>query len=393
VRSSETIEAAARRLQAIAPVDPGADEAAAKLAAAAARLTRDEALIDALVRSTGLSAPMVRWGLRTTLESVRAEVLLEVRRRAGLVFFGQLNRTRLCTVVLAGNVFTACIKAVLVPLLLEVPVLVRPSSRDGVLVRALAAALEEPFGAALSVVDFHRNDPQAWVAFFRHADVAHVFGSDETLRTLRSKVPAQTRFVGHGHGLGVAAVFPTPGTDLEPLAERLALDVAAYDQRGCLSPQRVYVVGDRSDASTLAEALHAALGAIEEPLPRGPIGHGERVACASWRATVAALGELYEGATHAVALIDGPAPAGPGYRHVTVRPLPTVAALRDALAPLGDHLKALGWGPDEAQASVSEALPPGVAPYVAALGEMQTPAFDVPWDGMPLTEGLLRFVG
>ncbi len=391
-KTAERIDASARHLQRAAPVGLDANWAATKLAEAAARLAQDPALVNDLVDSTGLSEAMVRWGLQTTLDSVRVEALLEVRRRAGLFVFGQVNRARLCSVVLAGNVFTACIKAILVPLLLEVPVLVRPSSRDGVLARALAEALEPPFGDAVSIVEFDRTDDKAWDAFFRHADASHVFGGDETLRALRSKTPVSHRFVGHGHGVGVAAVLERPRTNLDEVAAALAVDVAAYDQQGCLSPQVVYVMGSRADALTHAEALHEALAAVEEHLPRGLLDPRDRVTCTRWRATVAALGDLYEGLTHAVVVADeAPVPGGPGHRHLVVRAVPTTGALRQATAPLGHHLKALGWGPDEKRPLLSEILAEGTAPYLARLGTMQTPPFDLPWDGMPLTEGLLWF--
>lgn len=392
--AAEQIDAVAGRLQTAAPVELDPDAAASKLASAAAKLAHEPALVGALVESTGLSEAMVQWGLRTTLATVQAETLLEIRRRAGLFVFGQENRAQLCSVVLAGNVFTACVKAILVPLLLEVPVLVRPSSRDGVLAHALVAGLEPPFDEAASLVAFDHDDDRAWEAFFRRADAAHVFGSDETLRALRSKTPSRTRFVGHGHGVGVAAILEPPRGRFDAIAEALALDVAAYDQRGCLSPQVLYVVGARAEALALAEALHGALAAVEASLPRGPLSQRERVACTRWRATVAALGDLFEGLTHAVVVADAaPVPGGPGYRHLVIRAVPTIEALRQAVAPLGHHLKAFGWGPDEAQPLVGTALPAGTAPYLAPLGAMQTPPFDLPWDGMPLTEGLLWFAG
>ncbi len=394
---SEALADLALRLRAEAPVEPNEDRAVTMLADAVTSVARDESLVAPLVTSTGLSAPMVRWALRTTAESFTAEALHALRERAlGPSLERQTrsrqtrsrqtrNRMGLATIVLAGNVFTACLRPIVLSLLFEVPTLVRASSRDALLAEAFARALPPPFDAACAVRTFARDDDACWEAFFRHADAAHVYGGDETLRAIRARLPVHTRFVGHGHGLGVAVVRASSFD--ERAAEALSLDVAAYDQRGCLSPQEVLVLGTHDDASAVVERLMPALEACARTLPRGPLPADVAAAARRWRDVALAVGELREAATHAVALDPtSMLPLGPGHRHLVVRALgPDELATR--LANHGRHLKALGLGEPGLLTA-----PMGTAPRVCPLGGMQTPPFDAALDGLPPTEGFLSLL-
>jgi hypothetical protein len=392
---ADELASLALRLRARAPVEPNEDWAPSKLADAVQRVACDESLVRPLTEATGLSAPMVRWALRTTAESFTVETLASLRARAGIDAaegWAPHNRMRLATIVLAGNVLTACLRPMVLALLFEVPVLVRTSSREAVLAEAFARALPAPYDAACAVVSFPKDDDARWDAFLRHADATHVYGSDETLRAIRTRLPIAARFVGHGHGLGVAAVRASRFDDATATA--LALDVAAYDQRGCLSPQELLVIGSHDDASAVVTRLLPALEARERTLPRGPLPPEVAAAARRWRDVVLATGELHEGAAHAVAFDPtGMLPLGPGHRHLIVRALPNELALGAHLASYGTHLKALGLGPGLLAGPAHALVPPGATPRVSALGAMQTPPMDAPLDGFPPSEGFLALLG
>jgi len=356
-------------------------------------LEADVALVDALVHSTRLSPENVRWGLRTTLETLTPDVLSTMRVAARVVDFGRPQATPLCVVVLAGNVFTACLRAILTPLLFQVPVLVKASSRDDVLPRALVAALPEPFRDAAAVVSFPGHDEGSMRALLQEANVVHAYGSDDTLTALRAFTSAQTLFVPHGHGLGVGVVTLPLDEALPDAARGLALDVAAYDQRGCLSPQEIFVVGRIANARRFAEALHVRLTSIERELPRGRISKDLATASARWRQTVQALGRLWEAKTHAIGVEidpDAPLPRGPAHRHVVIRPVADQNALHAALSRYGVHLKAIGFASHARIGELVPFLPPRrSAPRMTPFGEMQTPPFDALADGRPPWTGLL----
>ncbi len=378
--------------------------------------------VEQLERQTRLSVPMIRWAIDTSLERFTVERVVAMCVRGmdahpgaarGRPFQSRADqlerspgarvnvadvRTSLCVVVLSGNVFTACLRAVLTPLVFGVPVLVKASSRDDVLARALVEALPAPYREAAAVLSHPGGDARRDDALLRHADVVHAYGTDHTLRALRARTPIHARFIPHGHGVGLA-YFPRPlDNDAEAYANALALDIAAYEQRGCLSPHIVYV--QPGDERRLGQLLHAALADLERSLPTGGRTSEENAARRMWLETVAALGEVLEGPHHAVAVEDDvPLPNGPGQRSVVVRSSSSgrttgkrsrAADFAETVAALGSQLKSIGVAlPEPEIGTLAWDLPSGVAPRLVPLGRMQILPFDALADGYPPWEGLL----
>lgn len=385
-----------------------AEERALAIGRAAARLADADDALGAEARVTSVaatehSAAMVDWALRTTLVPDTTDALLALleawRPRArGLV----ARPASLAAIVLAGNVFTAGFRAIALPLLAGAPVLVKAASSDDTFPRLFARALsavDERVGAALGVTTFGRADDALERAMLASADSVSVYGSDATLRAIRSKLAPSVAFAGHGHGVGAAYI---PFTALESresaveAARQLALDVAAYDQRGCLSVQVVFVarfgrVVPREFARILAED---ALAALARSLPRGALPVETGALQLQWRGLGAVRGELFEGDGFAVAYeSDGPLRFGPGYRNVLVLECGDARELAQRLAPLGVHLKALGVAGDAAQrAEVARALAGALAPRISEVGAMQTPGLAGPADGVDPFAPFVRYL-
>lgn len=265
-------------------------------------------------------------------------------------------------VILSANVFVAPLRAIALARAAAPHVTVRASPRDPVLAEALVAAAGNP-GIVL-VGDRDVADVPA--------SEVHVYGRDETIASVRRSLRAGVRLRGHGSGMGVAVVGH--GTALEEAAEAIALDVAAFNQRGCLSPRAVLVVGGQARADAFADAMHGALVACSERFPRGMLPDDERSSAARWRDLVTFAGRLLAAESHAVALVPSlePAIVPPPGRHLVVVPIPAAADLDAALAPISRHVVALGSdeplaaGPSHARRS--------------RLGAMQRPRLDGPVD-------------
>jgi hypothetical protein len=355
-----------------------------------------------LPRSTGLSPEMVHWAIDSTLSTLSAQALSALYDSAPLPS-ARTRRARpakLCVVVLAGNVFTAAARALAVPLLFGVPVVAKTASDDAAFVRGLHAALSQvdpELGRAFSYFELGSEDEIRTQLLFEQADIVSVFGGDDTLNTIRGQLSATVSFVGHGHGLGAAFVDRGALCDesrARAAASQLALDVAAYDQRGCMSPLVTWVTeGQPVSGQDFARYVFEALSQLAQQLPRGPLPTASASAQLSFRGIAALRGTVFEGEGHAVTY-EGRAPLriAPGYRNLQVLDVAGREALADKLAPLGVHLKCLGIaGVDEPDALVRD-LPARVAPRVCALGSMQTPKLDALQDGVPAWEGLLRYV-
>jgi len=334
--------------------------------------------------------PMVAWGLSSTLGNVREE-LAEMARRmqppAGTI----ASPARLGVLILAGNVFTACVQSISVALLSRVPTFVKASSSDDTLPRLFIEALsrvDPELATACFVLGMPRGTAGLEATVLHHAQVVAAFGSDATLASIRSRIGPNTAFVGHGHGLGLG--FVSADADVSTAARAFALDVAAYDQRGCMSPHAI-ACEHGVDADGFASALAEALAAISRDLPRGRLPTDVAAAQLQWRGVAVARGELVEGSSFAVSSEGSVAPrVSPGWRNVMVFEVVDERAFCASASAFGPHLKSVGVA-GETQ-GIRRSLSAGVAPRVCHAGTMQTPGLLAYADGWPPWQGWRRFI-
>ena len=141
----------------------------------------------ALSEATGLSVSMVEWGVRTTLGTVRVDSMLALARTARMGADRNPHPIAMLSVILAGNVFTASLRGIVIPLLFGVPVLVKASSRETVFPALLRDALRSAdgqLGAAMSVVTFRGGDIECETALVESSEV--VSRSEEHTSELQS---------------------------------------------------------------------------------------------------------------------------------------------------------------------------------------------------------------
>lgn len=366
------------------------------LAAASERLRTDiERGPEALAEATGLSAPMVEWGARTTLETMHVNALQGLANEAGEAGGDPISSL---SVVLAGNLFTAAARAIVVPLLLGIPVVAKASSRETLFPEMLQRALratDPELGSAMNLVVFPGGDDARERALIEASEATAVYGGDDTIEAIRRRHP-NVRLIPHGHGVSVAYCGPAAlGDDqVEETIAAVALDICAYDQRGCLSPQVIYVTETSAcSVATFAERLAAdGLRPLGNALPRGPLPLEVGAAQAQWRGVAEVEGKLIAGNGFAIAVrASEPIRWSPGYRNVTVAPVRNAAEAVAAMAPLGATLKCIGVD-ERSSAELTRELErvPGLVAYPCPLGSMQTPPLDAPADARPVWHGLIR---
>jgi hypothetical protein len=309
-------------------------------------------------------------------------------------------------VLLAGSIPMPSLLAVLAPLVLRSPVLAKTASRDPVTAPLVARAIAEvdaELGRCIAVTSF-AGDDEACSAAFLSADCIVAAGSDATVDAVAARIAAPRRLVAYGHRLSVAALGreALSGESLTSAAESLALDVALWDQLGCLSPVSVYAVGGEDDATArVVEALGAALERAEKRWPRGPISPRTAAIIAHERADAelraAAGGEVSIRTSHDTAwTVIGEADTAlremPLHRFLRVQPLADEAALLEALRPFAPHLAAVavegfaGRTPD-----LARALARLGASRICRAGSLQTPPLSWHHDGSGVLIPLARF--
>ncbi len=359
------------------------------------------ALTEALAPIAGFSPEMLREGLARGLAPYTGAALHAlVQDEVGGA--GQLDATRglrldgfaNAATVLAGAIPLPTFVAILAPLALRTPVLVKPSIHDPVSAALFARslALRDPLlGACVEIAAFHRDDAESLAALCE-AECVVATGSDGAVAAIARACAAAgaspRRFIGYGHRSSLAVLGPdaTHGEALMATTAALALDVALWDQLGCLSPLSVHVVSaEPGAAGRVAGSLADALARAELRWPRGRVEAAVGAAIVRERAE----GEMRDAAVFAsggtewtvVCEADAHRRDAPLHRFVRVRPNPGIDACLAALGPQRAQLAAValaGFG--AATAEVGAALAELGASRICAPGTLQTPPLRWPRD-------------
>jgi hypothetical protein len=318
-------------------------------------------LVADLVRSTGLTREGVDLAFARHLELAPTDAEIEALVRGA-------GDAKHVVVILSANVFVGALRAIAIARAASPSVVVRPSRREPYFARALVHAAVAAGDRGLTLAD----DVDLGRLF---GGEVHVYGRDATIAEVRARVGERIRVRGHGAGMGVA--FVGEGPDLASSAERLAYDVIAFDQRGCLSPRVAFVEGGAARAEAFALALDDALTQAAQRVPRGALAEDERADATRWRDTLLYAGRVIDRPSHSIGVAGERAPllvAPPG-RHVHLAPARDAGEAQARIAEIAPIIVAVG-ADDEATAK-------RIAPRharVSALGEMQRPPLDGPVD-------------
>ena len=369
-------------------------------------------LLESFSGTSGFSRGTVAEGLESALRAWAPASFIEAAERelaCVLVSRDGVPPTRIlapfeCTAVLAGGTIPMpTLLSSLLPLVLGSPVLLRETSKDGVTGALLARSLAERdsiLARAFEPIDFPADDSPA-LASLLAAPCIVATGTDDTMRAIAARLRGDQRFVAYGHRVSIAVLGPQAAADSDFIARGLALDVARWDQTGCLSPIAAYLVGFAEDAQRdLAHAIATALDALATTMPRGELSASTRALHAAERAEArmrAASGRalLIEGRDSTVVLeTDARARPAPLHRFLRLMPVPSLAALTKALADQHTPLSnvAVAGIAEEERARFSHSLLQHGASRITSPGQLQTPPVDWPRDGMPLFTPLARFV-
>lgn len=260
--------------------------------------------------------------------------------------------------VAAGSVPGVSVTSLLRGLLVGGPVLLKPGSGDGVLPALFLEGLQEEaavqtaaraLAEAVAVVRWKggSGDPAESLALDGAGSVV-VHGGVATVAALRARVPVSTPLVEYGHRVGLVVVGERPGPDLP---RDVAGAVAAFDQRGCVCPQRLYLVGTTTDARALAGGVAEALQTLATEVPPGDPTTDVASAVHQLRGTARlreAAGEgveVHEGAATGWTVVLDPDPVfvpSPLGRTLVITPIPELGVLDEVLPPIGPFLQTVG---------------------------------------------------
>lgn len=356
-------------------------------------------LLARLPDATGFTPETIRKGLACGFEPWTGEALERLHTEE---LGGAMTRAigaDYSAVLLGGSIPMPSVLSIALPLAIGSPVLCKPASRDRITPHVVHETLREidPLLAdCVAIAPFDAQNDEASRTFFS-APCISATGADETITAIERWLAPHQRRVFYRHRVSIAVVDLANVTSEDVGA--LALDIALWDQLGCLSPIVFYCVGgsegeDEAFASALAEQLEQ----LEAELPRGAIDASAAALLANERSDAemrAAFGEgvaLYASSgTQWTVVLERANEARPAPLHRFIRliPLPDLAALDRALAGLFPHLAgvAVAGFRDDREAVTALSLAHG-ASRVCAPGTLQTPPLDWKRDNQPLLLGM-----
>jgi len=175
----------------------------------------------------------------------------------------------------AGNLPCPNLMGIVHGLLIGSAQFIKCAPRAGFLPRIFAHSIYEAhnkFGACLELAEWKGGQTELEDELFAEADCITAIGRNETLTSIKERLPEDTRFLGHGHRVSFGYISKDIMTRaLASEQARLAADdVSTWDQHGCLSPHVIYVEAEGAiTGEQFAEMLAEALEQKEHKQPRG----------------------------------------------------------------------------------------------------------------------------
>jgi hypothetical protein len=248
--------------------------------------------------------------IEAALDDVLAD--LDDARAAKLARTHQGGDTRPVLVLLPGNVIGPAIASAYCAALTGSRVILKASSDErnlAVIVARQFDRLGPPLAGTIDARYWRGGDEKIEEELFAAARRLIVFGSDATCEDVRQRAASAPVEYADAYSLG----FVCADADVAATARDAARDICMFDQRGCMSPQTIYVEGDDGAALLFAQALARALDDAGRLLPRGKVQPGEAAHATSWirQLSVTALASRTHGLD---TLLVGPKSAGcPSY--------------------------------------------------------------------------------
>lgn len=389
---------------------------------AARRLTSPGAplyqqLLDTLPELTGYSRRMIEIGLERmgagwTSEALRSAIESEFGGLAVLDDFqprptGGFQRAfgpPLTVHVFSGNIPGISVSSLIRALCVKSASFGKTAAGEPYLAVCFARALAEEdaeLAGCLAVAYWPGGSEDLEAVAFSEAGAVIAYGSDETVNDIGCRVSAATRFIGYPNRVGAAlATRAALSSKRAPeLARGAALDVATFDQQGCVSPHTIYAeTGGDVEPLDFAHRLADALEELSREIPRGAMSPGESALIHQLRAHAEIRGATIlagERGTDWTVIVEEGAEfeASPLNRVVRVCSVDDVWEAVSALEKVGIHLQTVAVaGEGDEVRSLAARLGAIGATRVVPVGAAAWPAPHWHHDGRFQFMDLVRFV-
>jgi acyl-CoA reductase-like NAD-dependent aldehyde dehydrogenase len=356
---------------------------------------------------TGLSRETIRWGLESLFSSLRRgqlEALLaeeffdpSVLDRFVPKKSGGMTRAvgaPLTVQILSGNIPGLAVQALVFSLLVKSPTLLKPAAEEPLLAALFADSLAEtdPFlSSCLAVVPWKGGDLSIETAVFEEAEAVVAYGQEESLTTLRERVPRRLPMITFGPKLSIGVI----GNEFidEKTAESAAVDLVRFGTRGCLSPQ-IFYVEEKSGrgAERFAGLLADRIGQLRPFLPAFSLEETGRVQQLRGLYRMKER-KIFEAGGFLIVIDPEDALSPTGGRVILVKPLNDLSSIPLHLEPLRGSIQGIGLAIDQNRhPALLEKLSLLGVSRLCPIGRLQEPPFTWHQEGRPRLADRVRWV-
>lgn len=312
----------------------------------------------------------------------------------------------LVAAVLTANVPGLSYLPMVRSLMVKSPLIAKLSSGEPIFgpawVKSLAR-LAPDLAECIALFCWRGANPDFEEKLFDPASTIILYGGPQSIRRLREKIGPNKKILEHGHKVGVAMIGReklSGQAEAKKLAEKLAYDVAMFDQRACIAPQMAYVeTGGAVSSDEFAEMVSAALSSLAEELPPSSLSLDTAATLAQDRNLAAFNSAQTENMR---VLVNGTATVvhepEPGFdsvlptRYIRIFP---VADLKETLPLLEEHgpyLQNIGMAVDNGRLDeISDGLAKAGVSHITSIGLMHRPTMRWRHDGMSAFGEMVRW--
>jgi phenylacetate-coenzyme A ligase PaaK-like adenylate-forming protein len=308
-----------------------------------------------------------------------------------------------------GNVFLGAVDSLLRGLLTKNTNILKVSSADPIFPLLFAQTLAEQdhegrIAGSFAIVSFRGGEEDLEARFKARCQGTVVWGGEKALQAWGRDLPVGNRLVPYGPRMSLAVITRDwlDKANLTEAAVALATDVAMWEQRGCGSPQMLFLEDSGPCGEDFLSALRQALDDLAFRLPPARLSLDEKVEILRER-ELARFGELTgssrawfpEGDNRWTVLWRQATDrlGSPLNRTVVVHPYTSWAEVLEALAPYREVLQSVGLGArGSALRDLSADLVGLGATRITEIGRMHSSKAGSPHDGSFQLDRLLRWV-
>jgi hypothetical protein len=305
--------------------------------------------------------------------------------------------------ICAGNILGLAAFEMVMDKLVDAATWVKVPSEEPVFGALYAKSIEEvdPLLAhTIAVLPFSSEDIMVQDYLFSQSDLVRATGGERARKSLtelseKHRVP----LAGHWHKFSfitIAREYLTK-TKASEIAELASLDVCAWDQQGCFSPQEIYIetegkVSPKEFAGLLAKEIEKTTRA----LPKGTNSGKMQVLDGYYQYfTKETMGEpvkIFPSTAHQwLVVYDESNPncePSPLFRVIRVKPVSDIMDILEKVRPLGPFLQTVGVAiPQDRLISFADAMGQAGVTNMRTISGMTLQKAWEPWDGrFPLQE-------